>query len=110
MSTPKPGKAARGTTTGRPIMVLLDILGRRWALRILWELKDDALTFRELRTRCDEMSPSVLNIRLHELADAGILKGERGEGYQLTKHGKDLLLAMAPVHSWSVAWARRQRA
>lgn len=47
---------------------------------------------------------------LHELADAGILKGERGEGYQLTKHGKDLLLAMAPVHSWALAWARRQRA
>ncbi len=109
MTTLRPGKEARGTTTGRPIMVLLDLLGRRWALRILWELKEEAFTFRELRTRCDEMSPSVLNTRLHELAEAGIVKGQRGEGYQLTKQGDSLLLAMAPVHDWATKWARRQR-
>ena len=47
-------KRVRGSRTGRPIMVLLDLLGRRWALRILWELRGGALTSRALRTACDE--------------------------------------------------------
>lgn len=55
MTTPKPGHKVRGSDTGRPIMALLDLLGRRWALRIIWELRATPLTFRELRTRCDAM-------------------------------------------------------
>ena len=31
--------SVRGSRTGRPIMALLDLLGRRWTLRILWELR-----------------------------------------------------------------------
>jgi DNA-binding HxlR family transcriptional regulator len=42
-------RAVRGSRSGRPIMVLLDLLGRRWSLRILWELRDNALTARALR-------------------------------------------------------------
>ena len=48
MSTPKPGTRVRGSRTGRPIMAALDLLGRRWALRILWELRAGALSFRAL--------------------------------------------------------------
>src|SRR5258705_4529451 len=70
---PVPGRRARGSRSGRPIMALLDLLGRRWALRILWELRDATLVFRALRARCDTMSPSVLNQRLGELRDAGIV-------------------------------------
>ena len=109
MSQPKPGSPARGSRSGRPIMALLDLLGRRWALRVLWELRESPLTFRELRSRCDEMSPSVLNTRLRELREAGVLTGERGHGYQLTKHGKDLLESMGPIHRWAKAWSRRQQ-
>ena len=61
---PMPKRRVRGSRTGRPIMVLLDLLGRRWALRILWELRNDPLTSRALRTACDEASPTVLNERL----------------------------------------------
>ena len=39
--------------SGRPIMVALDALGRRGALRLLWELRDGPLTFRALQTACD---------------------------------------------------------
>ena len=49
----------RGSSTGRPIMVLLDLLGRRWSLRILWELREAPLTSRALRSACDEASPTV---------------------------------------------------
>lgn len=109
MNAPKIGSRVRGSRTGRPIMALLDLLGRRWALRILWELREVPLTFRELRTRCDDMSPSVLNTRLAELRDAGIVSGERGVGYQLTKNGEDLLKSLTPLHNWAAAWARRSR-
>ena len=60
----------RGSRTGRPIMVLLDLFGRRWSLRILWELRERPMTSRALRVACDKASPTVLNERLKELRDA----------------------------------------
>lgn len=105
--SPKPGQRVRGSATGRPIMVVLDLLGRRWALRILWELRDgEPATFRTLRARCDDVSPTVLNTRLGELRDAGILEHD-GEGYRLTGDGADLLHALEPIHDWSETWAKR---
>lgn len=101
-------RPVRGSRTGRPIMAVLDLLGRRWTLRILWELRSDTVTFRELRTRCDEMSPSVLNQRLSELRDAAIVE-LADEGYQLTTHGAELLSALAPINEWSRRWAKRER-
>lgn len=87
-------------------MALLDLLGRRWALRVLWELRDGPLTFRELQARCGGMSPSVLNDRLAELRDAGIVEAA-GEGYQLTREGAKLFENLAPLHQWAERWARR---
>ncbi len=106
MPTPKPGIPVRGSTTGRPIMALLDLLGRRWALRILWELRDDPLKFRELRDACENMSPSVLNSRIAELREAGVLENTE-DGYALTKHGLDLMEALTPLHFWAQKWAKR---
>ncbi len=64
-------RAVRGSRSGRPIMALLDLLGRRWTLRIVWELRDDrSLTSRALRTACDDASPTVLQTRLSELREA----------------------------------------
>jgi len=106
-TTPLPGRAVRGSRTGRPQMALLDLLGRRWALRVLWELRDgDALTFRELQARCDGVSSSVLNDRLRELRDARIVGADRN-GYALTSDGHELLDALAPLDAWAKRWARR---
>jgi DNA-binding HxlR family transcriptional regulator len=88
-------------------MVVLDLLGRRWVLRILWELRSDTVTFRELRARCDGMSPSVLNQRLGELRDTGIVELADG-GYRLTAHGADLLSVLAPINEWAKRWAKRE--
>ncbi len=100
-------RGVRGSRTGRPIMVVLDLLGRRWALRILWELRSDTVTFRELRAQCDAMSPSVLNQRLSELREAGIVE-LADDGYRLTPHGAELLAALAPINEWSKRWAKRE--
>ncbi len=106
MTTPKPGKPVRGSDTGRPIMALLDLLGRRWAMRIIWELRDTPLTFRELRERCDAMSPTVLNHRLHELRETDIVELAEPGGYTLTRSGKLLTDAMTPLLQWSGAWEK----
>jgi DNA-binding HxlR family transcriptional regulator len=89
-------------------MAALDLLGRRWALRILWELREGPLTFRELRGRCDEVSPTVLNQRLAELREAGIVAHEEGSGYALAPPGRTLLDALAPLHTWAAQWGRRR--
>lgn len=101
-----PGRPVRGSRTGRPIMALLDLLGRRWALRILWELSTAALSFRELRARCDDMSPSVLNRRLAELRGARLVE-LTDDGFVLTNEGADLLEVFAPLSSWANRWAAR---
>ena len=107
MPAPRPGKAVRGSRTGRPIMAALDLLGRRWALRVLWELREGAQSFRALRARCDEVSPTVLNARLAELRESGIVAHEPGSGYALTPLGESLHAALAPLHDWAQRWARR---
>jgi DNA-binding HxlR family transcriptional regulator len=107
MTIPKPGAAVRGSHTGRPIMALLDLLGRRWAMRVIWELRDTPLTFRELRDRCDSMSPTVLNARLHELRETDIVEVVEPGGYTLSRSGKQLLEAMTPLLQWSGDWQKR---
>ncbi|MFC1405128.1 MULTISPECIES: helix-turn-helix domain-containing protein [Streptacidiphilus] len=102
--TPRPGVPVRGSESGRPVMAALDLLGRRWALRILWELSQSPAGFRELQRRCERMSSSVLNTRLNELTDAGLLT-MHGDGYQLTRLGEDLVDALRPLNAWSQRWA-----
>jgi DNA-binding HxlR family transcriptional regulator len=86
-------------------MVLLDLLGRRMALRVLWELtsSEAALTFRDLQAAADT-NPSVLNTRLRELRGAGLIARDEG-GYRLTKAGRSLSSHMIPLHKWAEAWA-----
>src|SRR6266496_6432467 len=78
-------RGVRGSRTGRPVMALLDLLGRRWSLRIIWELREDRrLTSRALRTACDEASPTILQTRLSELREAGLVELVLGDGYRPT--------------------------
>jgi DNA-binding HxlR family transcriptional regulator len=109
MAAPTPGRPVRGSGSGRPIMALLDLLGRRWALRVLWELRDGPLSFRELQQRCDAMSPSVLNDRLAELRKAGIVELRPGGGYRLTSEGRSLGQQLLALDRWAKRWAARSR-
>jgi DNA-binding HxlR family transcriptional regulator len=88
-------------------MVLLDLLGRRWALRVIWELSRRPLTFRDLQSACGSISPTILNTRLAELRDAGIVAPAEG-GYALTPDGKDLLAEFIGLHDWAERWAKRR--
>lgn len=84
-------------------MVALDALGRRGALRLLWELRNGPLTFRALQTACDT-NPGSLNTRLKELRQLHIVDHEDA-GYLLTPHGRSLMAALEPLQMWAHRWA-----
>jgi DNA-binding HxlR family transcriptional regulator len=102
---PRPGEPVRGSTTGRPLMAAMDLLGRRWALRIVWELRDGPLGARALRSRCDQMSSSVLYERLDELTAAGLLARDGAGAYLLTEIGAQLAPAMESLDAWARRWS-----
>jgi DNA-binding HxlR family transcriptional regulator len=86
-------------------MAALDLLGRRWALRILWELRDGPVGARLLQERCDDMSSSVLYDRLRELSGAGLVRRLESGSYELTAVGAALGTALAPLDTWARRWA-----
>jgi DNA-binding HxlR family transcriptional regulator len=98
-------KRVRGSRTGRPIMVLLDLLGRRWTLRIVWELREEARRFRELQDLIGA-SPTSINTRLAELREAKLVRLDEAAGYRLTVLGEELLRLFLPLHVWSEKWAK----
>ena len=107
MTTPRVGQPVRGSRSGKPIMVVLDLLGRRGAMRVLWELRgSDPLTFRALQDAADT-NPALLNTRLKELREAGLL--DHDGGYRLTPDGRALLAALQPLWSWAEAWGGARR-
>ena len=100
MTTPRRGSPVRGTRTGRPIMAVLDQLGRRGTLRILWELRDGRpLTFRALLAAA-ETNPSLLNTRLKEMRESGWIDHDEG-GYRLSDSGRELYAALTPLVRWA---------
>ncbi|ACL05364.1 transcriptional regulator, HxlR family [Desulfatibacillum aliphaticivorans] len=105
-SPPKPGKKVRSSESGRPIMALLDLLGRRWALRIIWELREGPLRFRGLQEASGGLSPTLLNQRLRELREADAVE-LTDKGYRLTKDGEELFVVLAPLNDWAEKWALR---
>ncbi|MGH4031632.1 winged helix-turn-helix transcriptional regulator [Actinomycetota bacterium Odt1-20B] len=105
MATPTPGRPVRGSTTGRPLMAALDLFGRRWSLRVVWELREGALGFRALRHQCGDMSSSVLRQRLVELTEARLVHQTPDGHYTLTPLGRQARAALDPLVDWSTAWA-----
>jgi DNA-binding HxlR family transcriptional regulator len=104
-TVPRPGHEVRGSTAGRPLMAAMDLLGRRWALRILWELRDGPTGARALRAKCDGMSSSVLYDRLRDLDASGLIERTSGDEYVLSRIGASLGTALTPLIAWSESWA-----
>jgi DNA-binding HxlR family transcriptional regulator len=90
-------------------MAALDLLGRRWSLRVLWELRSGPVGARNLLSACDGLSSSVLYDRLRELTVAGLVSQGQDDRYELTPIGTELRQALQPLDSWSRQWAGTQR-
>jgi len=105
MAFPTPGKPVRGSKTGVPIMAIFDLIGRTWAMGVVWQLQNGPFTFRELQSKCDSISPTILNSRIKELSEGKIIE-RTIEGYQLTDLGKKLVEIIRPMGTWARDWAK----
>ena len=104
MVIPRPGKPVRGSHSGAPVMAAFDLLGRRWAMGIVWHLNEGPATFRALQEQCETISPSILNSRIKDLFEAGLID-KTPQGYALTALGQDLFVLLKPLADWSCRWA-----
>lgn len=104
MSIPTPGNKVRGSETGSPIMAILDLMGRKWSLGIIWNMSSRPVTFRKLQSKCETISPAILNSRLKDLREAGIIT-RTIDGYILEKRGIELQKILKPLGKWANQWA-----
>ncbi|WP_157357521.1 winged helix-turn-helix transcriptional regulator [Amycolatopsis nigrescens] len=93
------------TSVDTPVTAVLNLLGRRWMLRVIWELQQGPVGFRELRRRCDDMSSSVLSERLRELREANVMETGEDGVYRLTGLGRRLAETLLPLSGWARDWA-----
>ena len=102
---PKPGQPVRGSKSGAPIMALFDLLGRRWAMGVLWTVSENGpMTFRGLQEKCESISPAVLNQRIKELREAKLLE-KTEKGYAITEMGKQVYHHLYPLGILAKDWA-----
>ena len=104
MAIPRPGKPVRGSARGAPVMAIFDLLGRSWAMGVVWQLADGPHSFTELQSRCDSISPTILSTRIKDLTEAKILERTL-DGYQLTTIGRELFALLEPFQAWARKWA-----
>lgn len=87
---------------------LLGLLESRYAIRVLWALKDGhAQTFRLLQDSVGGITPNTLNTRIKELREAGLLN-HGNEGYMVTTLGADLLKRLGDLPAFAGKWATSQ--
>ena len=105
VNIPKPGEPVRGSMSGSPIMAMFDLLGRRWAMGVLWTLSEQGpCSFRSLQSACETISPGVLNSRLKELQAAGMVSTGKN-GYEVTGFGREVYASLLPLSKVSKKWA-----
>lgn len=107
---PMPGSPVRGSRSGSAIMALFDLLGRRWAMGLLWTLSERGpSTFGQLEAACETISPAVLNTRLKELQLAGLVARDDG-AYAVTRVGQEVYRGLLPLSATAKKWARAMKA
>ena len=104
---PLPGTPVKGSTSGRPIIAAMNLLSRRWILRVIWELRNGPLGFRDLQVRCEKMSPDTLSTRLNELKVAEIIENNEQGQWQLSALGHAMEPALTSLNDWSESWAKQ---
>ena len=65
------------------------------------------MTSRALRIACDEASPTVMQARLSELREAGLVELLPGDGYRLTTLGRELMERFLPLHQFADRWSKQ---
>ena len=87
------------------IFQLFEQLECRYALRVLWALRDGhPQTFRLLQDSVGGITPNTLNTRIKELREVGLID-HGSDGYAVTASGSDLLKRLSDVQAFANRWA-----
>lgn len=87
---------------------LLGLLESRYAIRVLWALRDGhAQTFRLLQDSVGGITPNTLNTRIKELRQAGFVN-HGDDGYVVTPAGSELLRRMSELPAFAAKWSAVQ--
>jgi DNA-binding HxlR family transcriptional regulator len=87
---------------------LLSLLEARYAMRVLWALRDGhPQTFRLLQDSVGGITPNTLNTRIKEMREAGLMQ-HNGDGYSVTATGMDLLKRLAELQGFAAKWVASQ--
>jgi len=87
---------------------LLALLEARYAIRVLWALRDGhPQTFRLLQDSVGRITPNTLNTRIKEMREAGLMQ-HNGDGYSVTASGADLLKRLADLQPFAAKWVASQ--
>jgi DNA-binding HxlR family transcriptional regulator len=104
--TPR-GGTATGPATGtlpEPLRELVDLLARRHALGLVWELRGPSQSFKTLVQHVGAPDAQVSQ-RLRELREGGILEVDEAGDYRLTGEGRRLLDVVSALESFAEGWA-----
>lgn len=87
------------------VFQLFEKLECRYALRVLWALRDGhPQTFRLLQDSVGGITPNTLNTRIKELREVGLID-HGSDGYAVTAAGSDLLKRLSDVQAFANRWA-----
>jgi len=94
-----------------PVARILGIIGKKWTLRILYEIKmGDSVRFTDLMSSSHGLSARTLTKRLSELERSRLIKRvsykeipPRVE-YSLTDQGKKLMDISGLIAKWAMKW------
>lgn len=99
---------ARSYGEGCPIALSLDILGERWALLVVRELRLGPRRYRDLQEALPGITPAMLSRRLKELEATGVLRRRQlpppssSQVYELTTWGAELEPVFQALARWGV--------
>ena len=87
-----------------------DLLGRRWALAILWASAEaGAVRFNEFKQTLEGIPPRTLAARLNELEEAGVLERQVLDSrpprveYRLTEAGRRLRYVIEALSAYAAS-------
>lgn len=91
-----------------PILYVMDIIGQKWKLPIMWYIGNEGgkLRYRELQKKVVGITATMLTKCLRELEKDGLLKRKQFNTippvveYSITEKGISLVKILDPLHDW----------
>lgn len=96
-------------TTDCPIASALKVIGGRWKLMILWNLRDGARRYKELQRAIPGITEKMLSQQLTTLVEDGwIVRKDYGEipprtDYGLTELGHSFTPVLQHIYDWGLS-------